>query len=184
MKAILLAVVAYLTNGLIARLPSYTLRHLWYRRVLGVQIGRGAALAMGQFLWFFSLSQVRRDGLVIGPDSLINRGCVLDARGPLWIGAHVSISPNVVILTTQHSIDDPAFLTTSRPVRIGDYAWIGMRAMIMPGVTIGEGAVVAAGAIVTRDVAPYTVVGGAPARPIGTRPGPMRYQLAFRPLFE
>ena len=183
-KAVLVAAVAYLTNGLIARIPSYTLRHLWYRRVLGVRIGRGSALAMGQFFWFFSLSQVRRDGFVIGPDSLINRGCVLDARGPLRIGAHVSISPNVVILTTQHSIDDPAFLTTTRPVRIGDYAWIGMRAMIMPGVTIGEGAVVAAGAIVTRDVPPYTVVGGSPARPIGKRNGPMRYRIHFRPLFE
>ncbi|HUS16562.1 MAG TPA: acyltransferase [Chloroflexia bacterium] len=183
-KRVGLAFVAYLTNQWIAAVPSYTLRHAWYRQVLGIRLGRGSSLAMGQFIWFFSLSQLRRDGLQIGPDSLINRGCVLDARGPLQIGAHVSISPNVAILTTQHVMNDPAFPTATRPVVIGDYAWIGMRAMIMPGVTIGEGAVVAAGAIVTRDVAPYTVVGGSPARPIGTRKRPMRYRVDFRPLFE
>ena len=183
-KLIALSLLAYVTNHIISAIPFYTLRRLWYARVLGIRMGRGAALAMGQFLWFFSLSQVRRDGVVIGPDSLINRGCVLDARGPLRIGAHVSVSPNVVILTTQHMADHPDFITETKPVTIHDYAWIGMRAMIMPGVTIGEGAVVAAGSVVTRDVPPYTIVGGAPARPIGRRQGPMRYRLAFRPLFE
>lgn len=53
--------------------------------------------------------------------------------------------------------------------RIGDGAWIGMRAMIMPGITIGEGAVIASGAIVTRDVAPYTIVAGNPAKPVRQR---------------
>ena len=183
-KLIGLSLLAYVTNHIISAIPFYTLRRLWYARVLGIRMGRGAALAMGQFLWFFSLSQVRRDGVVIGPDSLINRGCVLDARGPLRIGAHVSVSPNVVILTTQHIADHPDFITETKPVAIHDYAWIGMRAMIMPGVTIGEGAVVAAGSVVTRDVPPYTIVGGVPARPIGRRQGPMRYRLAFRPLFE
>ncbi|HMA36752.1 MAG TPA: acyltransferase [Chloroflexia bacterium] len=184
MKRVLVALVAYLTNHIVAAIPFYTLRHAWYRYVLGIQLGRGAALCMGQFVWFFSLSQIRRDGFVIGRDSLINRGCVLDARGPVHIGAHVSISANVVILTTQHQVNHPRFSTETRPVVVEDYAWIGMRAMIMPGVTIGEGAVVAAGAVVTRDVPPYTVVGGSPARPIGRRRGPMRYRLGFHPLLE
>jgi maltose O-acetyltransferase len=183
-KRVGLGLIAYTTNHIIAALPFYTLRHAWYRRVLGIRLGRGAAICMGQFVWFFSLSQVRRDGFHVGPDSLINRNCVLDARGPVHIGAHVSISQQVAILTTQHGIADPAFRTETRPVVIGDYAWIGLRAIIMPGVTIGEGAVVAAGAVVTRDVDPYTVVGGVPARPLGTRPGPMRYRIGFRPLFE
>jgi maltose O-acetyltransferase len=151
---------------------------------VGLRLGPGAAIAMGGFIWSFSPSQVRRDGCVIGPDTLINRGCVLDARGPLHIGAHTSISANVAILTTQHQINHPEFPTETKPVQIGDYVWIGMRAMIMPGVTLGEGAVVAAGAVVTRDVPPYTVVGGVPARPIGTRQSPARYRVNFKPLFE
>ncbi len=184
LKRVGVALVAYLTNHVISQVPFYMLRHAWYRAVLGARIGRGAGVAMGQFIWFFSLSQVRRDGFRIGADTLINRDCTLDARGPLHIGAHVSISPQVAILTTQHGVSDPAFRTTTRPVRIGDYVWIGWRATILPGVTLGEGAVVAAGAVVTQDVAPYTVVGGVPARPIGTRPRPMRYRLGFHPLFE
>src|SRR5438270_430728 len=122
-KRALLAAIAFITNHIISAIPLYTLRHAWYRGVLGIRVGPGAGVAMGQFIWFFSLSQMRRDGVEIGPDSLINRNCVLDARGPLRIGAHVSISPQVVILTTQHGIADPQFRTTTRPVRIDDYAW-------------------------------------------------------------
>ena len=64
---------------------------------------------------------------------------------------------------------DPLFPEVLAPVTVCDYAWVGSRAMILPGVTVGEGAVVAAGAVVTRDVAPYSVVAGVPARPVGTR---------------
>jgi maltose O-acetyltransferase len=184
LKRVLLAIISYITNHIVSAIPFYTVRHAWYGRVLGIHLGRGAAICMDQFIWFYSLSQVRRDGVRIGPDSLINRGCVLDARGPLRIGAHVSISPHVAILTTQHLMDDPRFITETKPVVIEDYAWIGMRAMILPGVTIGEGAVVAAGAVVSRDVEPYTVVGGVPAKPIGRRKRPARYKLAFHPVFE
>src|SRR5689334_6421637 len=137
LKLVALGLVAYVTNHIISALPFYTLRHAWYGRVLGIRLGRGAAICMGQFVWFFSLSQVRRDGVQVGPDSLINRNCVLDARGPVRIGAHVSISQQVAILTTQHQVGDPQFQTETRPVVIGDYAWIGMRAVILPGVTIG-----------------------------------------------
>jgi acetyltransferase-like isoleucine patch superfamily enzyme len=66
-------------------------------------------------------------------------------------------------------------------VMIGSRAWIGYRAIILPGVTIGEGAVVAAGAVVSRDVPPYTVVAGNPARAIGDRPRDLTYRLEFRP---
>jgi maltose O-acetyltransferase len=81
----------------------------------------------------------------------------------------VSISPGVWILTDSHDMHDPSFPEILSPVKIGNHVWIGSRALILPGVTLGEGAVVAAGAVVTSDVEPYTVVGGVPARPIGTR---------------
>jgi maltose O-acetyltransferase len=177
--------VNYLTNHVVSHLPFFALRHAWYRHVLGVSIGDGSAIFLDCYLWFYGPGQLRRDGLRIGHHSLINRGCCLDARASLVIGNNVSISPEVIILTTQHRIRDPDFGLESRPVVIEDHAFIGTRAMIMPGVTVGRGSVVAAGAVVTHDVPPMCVVGGVPARPIGQRDVEPRYRLdAGLPLFE
>ena len=100
------------------------------------------------------------------------------------IGDNVSVSPGVWILTDEHDIDDPDFPEVLSPVRIEDYAFIGSKAMILPGVTIGRGAVVGAGAVVTKSVAPFDVVGGVPARVIGRRGSEPRYELDYRPAFE
>ncbi len=102
------------------------------------------------------------------------------------IGDNVSVSPEVTILTAQHRVDDPEFRVENRRVVIEDHVWIGTRATILPGVTLGRGCVVAAGAVVTRDVAPFVIVGGVPARPVGTRPeSAAAYVLDQRlPLFE
>ena len=96
------------------------------------------------------------------------------------------MSPEVAILTTQHSLDAGGFPLESRPVVIEDHAWIGMRAMILPGTTVGRGAVIAAGAVARGVIPPMTVVAGVPARPIGTRPAEgIGYELdAPFPLFE
>ncbi len=67
---------------------------------------------------------------------------------------------------------------------IGDRVWIAYRAVILPGVTIGEGAVVAAGAVVSRDVAPYTIVAGNPAQPVGTRSRDLDYRLDYSPWLD
>jgi acetyltransferase-like isoleucine patch superfamily enzyme len=116
--------------------------------------------------------------LVIGDRSRINRDCCLDARGGLWIGSDVSISPGVTILTAEHPPDDSQFRVETKPVRIEDHVFIGMRAIVLPGVTLGAGAVVAAGAVVTRDVPALTIVGGVPARPpIGHRERMPSYRL-------
>jgi maltose O-acetyltransferase len=81
----------------------------------------------------------------------------------------VDIASQVMIFNSQHDINDPHFGAITAPVTIEDYVFIGPRAIILPGVTIGRGAVVAAGAVVTKNVAPGTVVGGIPAKPIATR---------------
>lgn len=184
-KGFLLQVVRYLTNDVVARVPSYRLRHAWYRRALGMAIGAGSAVGLGQYIHTAGRPRPDRPGIRIGARSVINRGCCLDGRGGLTIGDDVSISPGVWLLTDQHDMNDPDFPEVLAPVVVGDYAWLGSRAMVLPGVTIGEGAVVAAGAVVTRDVAPYTVVGGVPARPIGERKRGLRYRLdRYRPRFE
>jgi maltose O-acetyltransferase len=110
-----------------------------------------------------------QQGIRIGRRTVINHQCHLDGRGWLSIGDDVDISSGVWILTDAHDMNDPLFRETLAPVKIGNHVWIGSRATILPGVTVGEGAVVAAGAVVNRDVEPYTVVGGVPARQIGTR---------------
>lgn len=92
----------------------------------------------------------------------------------ITVGAHTLLGPNVTIITANHGFDAREKLVVDQPqherdVRIGEDVWIGANAVILPGVTIGNGAVVAAGAVVNRDVAPYTIVGGVPARAIGMR---------------
>jgi maltose O-acetyltransferase len=179
-------VVNYLTNHVVSRVPSYRVRHAWYRRVLGLSIGPGSGVHLGCYLWFYGPGQLRRSGVRIGANTRINRDCCLDARGPLHIGDNVSVSPEVAILTTQHGLDAPGFPLESRPVVIEDHVWIGMRAMILPGTTIGRGAVVAAGAVAKGTIPPMAVVAGIPARPIGARsPEALDYQLDTPfPLFE
>lgn len=111
----------------------------------------------------------------IGAGTVINRGVTLDGRFPLTIGANTSISFGAVILTLQHDLAAADFRAVGAPVEIGDRVFLGARAVVLPGVRIGEGAAVAAGAVVSRDVDPYSIVGGVPAKPIGSRPRNLTY---------
>ena len=180
-----LRVLAYLTNYVVRHVPSFTLRHAWYRLVLGIPLGPGSGIYLGCRIWAYGPGQLRAGALRIGANCRINRDCCLDARSGLRIGDNVSVSPEVMILTTGHTYNDPSFPLEGAPVVIEDHVWIGTRAIIMPGVTLGRGAVVAAGAIVTRDVAPGMVVAGVPARPIASRGFKPTYSLSEPlPLFE
>jgi acetyltransferase-like isoleucine patch superfamily enzyme len=169
LKLFAVRVLNYLTNHLVCHLPSWRLRHGWYR-MLGVRLAPGSGIHMGCYVWFYGPGQLRRGGLVVGANSRVNRGCTLDTRGGLRIGDNVSISPEAMILTAYHPPEDPEFRVATRPVEIDDYAFVGARATILAGVRVGQGAVVAAGAVVTRDVPPLAIVGGVPAKQVGTRP--------------
>ena len=172
----------YVTNHLVNRVPSFTVRLWWYRRVVGVRIDPAARVHLGCYLWFFGPGHVRRVGVRIGSNSWIGRDCVIDARGPLSVGDHVSIAPEVAVITTQHDLRSTDFALESRGVAIGDHAWIGMRATILPGSQIGRGAVVAAGAVVAGTVEPLSIVAGIPARVVGHRPDvATHYNLAGDP---
>ena len=183
-KVLGIRLLNYATNHVVSHVPSYALRHAWYRHVLGVVLGDDAAINLGCYIWFLGPNQLRRTGLRIGAHSRINRNCCLDARGSLVIGNNVSLSPDVTILTAEHLPDDTDFAVVTRSVTIEDHAWIGTRAMIMPGVTVGRGAIVAAGAVVTNDVPALTIVGGVPAKRIRDRYLDPQYTLTARPLFE
>lgn len=184
MKVFIVQLVRYLTNNVIAYVPSAAVRHFWYRRLHGVEIGARSTVFMGAYLYVGIARRGRPPSIVIGKHTVINRGCCLDGRGGLRIGDNVSVSPGVWLLTDQHDMNDPGFAEQFGRVELEDYVWIGSRALVLPGVKIGKGAVVAAGAVVTKDVPPYQVVGGVPAKQIGTRSTDLRYQVDWRPPFE
>lgn len=115
----------------------------------------------------------------IGIGSVIGHGVTLDGRNGIAIGKNVNFSSEVMIWTMQHDYNDPSFCADGGPVVIEDYAWVSVRAIILPNVTIGTGAVVAAGAVVTKNVEPYTVVAGIPAKKIGIRNTNLKYSPAL-----
>ncbi|HTU31217.1 MAG TPA: acyltransferase [Solirubrobacteraceae bacterium] len=179
-------VANYLTNHVVAYVPSFTIRHLWYGRVVGIEIGEGSGVSMRTFMWSYGPRQVRRSGASIGRNTRISQGCTIDLRSGLAIGNNVSVSPEVMILAGSHDVHAPRFNDIAGFVTIEDHVWIGARAIVLPGITLGRGAVVAAGSVVTKNVAPMTIVAGVPAKPVGVRdPAGTAYELdGPLPLFE
>ncbi len=108
----------------------------------------------------------------------------LDGRIGLRLGNNISISPEAYLVSMEHDPNDPHFNTRGAEIIVDDHVWIGARAMIMPGIHVGEGAVIAAGAVVTKNVEPYQIVGGVPARPIGTRSRQIEYRVKYFPWFD
>lgn len=109
--------------------------------------------------------------ITIGKEVFINSGCHFQDQGGITIGDGTLIGHNVVLATINHDLNPENHRKNHyAPIRIGAYVWIGSNATILPGVSIGDWAVVAAGAMVTKDVPPYTIVGGLPAKVMKTIP--------------
>ncbi|MBO5092993.1 MAG: sugar O-acetyltransferase, partial [Lachnospiraceae bacterium] len=103
--------------------------------------------------------------ITFGKDVFVNSGCHFQDQGGIAIGDGTLIGHNVVLATINHDLDPRNNRKNHyAPITIGNYVWIGSNATILPGVTLGDWSVVAAGAVVTKDVPPYTVVGGVPAK--------------------
>lgn len=168
--------VNYLCNNVINNIPSYFIRHAYYKLICRIKIGKGTSIHMKTFI----------DGqnIIIGKNTVINRSCYLDGRGELIIGNKVSISPHVHIITVSHDMNSPYFENVFTTVEIQDYVWIGSRAVILQGVKIGEGAVIGAGSVVTKDVEPFTFVAGIPAVKIKDRNRNLVYDPTWFPPFD
>lgn len=155
-------------------IPSHHLRNLIYKYVFLVKTGKKTIVYFG--------TEIRGHvNLFIGERSIIGDRSVLDARNGIFIGNDVSLSSSVSIWTEQHDYNDPWYRCNpvkSGSVHIGNRAWIGPNTTILPRVSIGEGAVIAAGAVVTKDVPPYTLVAGVPAKVIGERNKNLKYELS------
>lgn len=159
-KTVLLEIIVFKLHC-VGYVPSHHFRRFFYR-IFGMKIGRGSAIHMNLRLY-------NPFNIQIGEDSIIGEGAVLDGRDKLVIGNHVDIASEVMIYNAQHDVRDPNFRAINAPVIIEDYVFIGPRAIILPGIKIKKGAVVGAGAVVTKDVEEYSIVGGVPAKPISER---------------
>lgn len=160
----------------VGHVPSHRFRNAVYRSA-GVKLPRSSSIH-----WharFFS-----PQGLSIGEHTTIGNDGFFDARDGIAVGSSVNIAAEVRIYTREHDIDAPDFAEIGGPVVIEDYAYIGTRVTILPGVRVGRGAVVASGAVVTKDVPPYTLVGGVPAKVIRERAHDLDYKLGYAKKFQ
>jgi len=157
--------------------PSHIFRKTAYR-LAGIKIGKGSTIHM--FANFYQPKNIE-----IGEDTIIGDRCFLDGRAKLKIGSHTAIASQVLIYNSQHDIDSLDFKPIEKPVEIDDYVFIGPRSIVLPGVKIGKGAVVAAGAVVTKSVPAMSVVGGVPAKEIRKRRvKKLQYKLGRPRLFQ
>lgn len=167
----------FVVHAISCHIPFHSIRNLVFR-LSGVKIGHGSVIHMGAK--FFNPA-----GVVIGEDTIIGEKAFLDGRDLLSIGNHVDIASDVMIYNSEHDLESPVFSAVNDKVEIGDYVFVGPRAIILPGVHLGKGAVVAAGAVVTKDVAAGDIVGGLPAKIIGVRKlKDFNYRLGRARLFQ
>ena len=168
------SLAAFFYNSLVGRFPLRWLRKLYLKSWLG-NLGEGSGVQMG--CRFMNGRKVH-----LGERNVINFGCLFDGRKfNIRTGSDVSIGPEASILTLGHDPQSSDFADRGGDVVIGNRVWIGYRAIILPGITIGDGAVVGAGAVVTNDVEPFAIVAGNPARKIGERPNELGYSLNYAP---
>lgn len=163
--------------NLITWCPFWFFRKFFFL-ISGVRIGRKSKIHTGCL--FFNPA-----GVSIGQGSIVGFRCFLDGRAPLKIGSHVDIASEVMIYNSEHDLNSEDMRPIEEPVVIEDYVFIGPRAIILPGVTLRKGSVVAAGAVVTKDVEAKTIVAGVPAKKIGERKvKELNYRLGRSRLFQ
>ena len=132
------------------------------RQLFSELIGKPVDASFGMFPPFYTDCG---KNITIGKNVFINTGCRFQDQGGIRIGDHVLIGHNVVLATLNHDFAPYNRATMHpAPIHIEDRVWIGANATVVPGVTIGENSIVAAGAVVTKDVPPNTIVGGVPAK--------------------
>jgi acetyltransferase-like isoleucine patch superfamily enzyme len=135
------------------------------------RIEGGGSMVIGDYVKIWShigktqLSVGKGAVLSIGDHTFINTGVIISVRNKVQIGNHCQIANQVIIMDNDfHGVEDRDKPEVPQPITIEDHVWLATRCMILKGVTVGKGAVVAAGAVVTKDVPPYTLVGGVPAK--------------------
>tara|TARA_B110000114_G_scaffold2002_1_gene1912 strand:+ start:14664 stop:15362 length:699 start_codon:yes stop_codon:yes gene_type:complete len=135
----------------------------------GIVIGDNVSILRNTIIECTGVIRNLGEGLVIGNNVGIAQNCFIQVRGKVIIGNNVIFGPNVSIFSENHNYNDPDLPIsvqgeTRKGVRIEDGVWLGTRVVILDGVTVGENSIVAAGSVVNKDIAPYSIVGGVPAQ--------------------
>lgn len=165
--------VAY--NLVFTHFPSHTVR-LSVLRLAGAKIGQSTSIFRGTTV-------LAADCLEVGDSVSVGFRCMLDSRGGLVIGDRTVIASDTQIITAAHEVHSPSFAAYMKPVDIGSYVWLASRVTVLPGVSIGDRAVVGACSLVRKDVLPQEIVVGNPAQKVGHREAELDYDPAYRPLF-
>lgn len=134
----------------------------WLLRCFGATIGRGARVYAKAEIW-------APWNLIVEDGALVADRVIVYSQGPIRIGAFATVSQGAHLCAGTHDHNDRAFPLITKPITIGPHAWVAAEAFIHPGVVIGEGSVIGARSVVTRDTAPWTVNAGFPARKISER---------------
>lgn len=172
-KSILLETQIFFLHYMVGYIPSHGFRKFCYR-LAGIQVGTNSTIHMEARFY-------DPRNIIIGKDTIIGEKSVLDGRAELRIGDHVDIASEVMIYNSQHDINSEFFNPVVESVFIQDYVFIGPRSIILPGVTIGKGAIIAAGAVITKSIPPFAIAGGVPAKIIGERKNKNLHYILGRP---
>lgn len=139
--------------------------HAWRAmmlRLFGAHVGRGARIYASAKVWY-------PPNLTLGDRAVVGPGAILYCMGPMRVGARAVISQRAHLCGGTHDVDDADFQLIARPIEVGADAWVAAEAFVGPGVTVGEGAVLGARSVAVRDLAPWTVWAGNPARQLRAR---------------
>lgn len=167
------AFIFYVYNYWITFFPIYLVRKFYLKHILRIKVGKQSFIHMGCIFY---------PNVTIGNNSVIGRECHL--LGDIIIKDNVSITAQTYIFTASHHKNSSSFDVYSIPVVIEDFAWIGARAMILPGVRIGKGAILGAASTATKSIPDYAICVGAPAKQVGNRSEALGYKLVYFPYFQ
>jgi len=169
-RILLFRIVHFVINQVVTRLPFSFIRIFILKHLFSLKIGHHSYVACKvSFICPWKIS--------IGNNCMINSYVLLDGREHINIKNNVDISWHVKVFTLQHDPESAEHKSIGRNVVIESDCWIATSAIILPGIRLGEGCVIAAGAVVTKDTLPFTVYGGVPAKPIKKRNNQLHYTI-------
>ena len=168
--------ITIFANSVVNKIPSRHFRR-WFYQMLGAKFGKNTYICR-------KVEILYPRGLDLSERVAVGWNVELDARGGINISHDTNISSHVKLITGSHDVDDPNFTAEFEAIKIGHHCWIGTGATILKGVTIGDGSIVASGAVVTKDIPPNEVWGGVPARFIRMRNDEYNYCLNKPPFLH